>query len=102
VPGPKRSEAGFISRMLCFFNLAGGIYDPDDAGYECATLGDARIMAAQHMAEVIPDQPEAVWAGEEIRLEVTDERQLVLFTIITVGVDAAADAKHPADFRPTV
>ena len=57
-------------------------------------------MAAQHVAEVIRDRPDAVWAGEEVRLEVTDERQMVLFTIIVFGVDAAATAGQPASFRP--
>jgi hypothetical protein len=86
--------------MKCFFHLAGALQDPDDHGAEIATLGDARILAAKHLAEIIRDQPEAVWAGEELRMEVTDERHLVLFTIITFGVDAAAVAGQPASFRP--
>ena len=86
--------------MQCFFNLAGAIYDPDVEGYEVATIDQARVLAAKHIAEVIADRPEVVWAGEEVRMEVTDERQLVLFTIIVAGVDAAAVAGQPSSFRP--
>ena len=86
--------------MMCFFNLAVAIYDPDLEGYEVATIDRARILAAKHIAEVIRDRPNVVWAGEEVRLEVTDERQLVLFTIMVTGVDAAAVAGQPSSFRP--
>jgi hypothetical protein len=86
--------------VLCFFNLAGSVYDPDVIGYEVATIDQARILAAQHVAEIIRDRPEVVWTGEEVRLDVTDERQLVLFTIMVVGVDAAAVAGQPSSFRP--
>jgi hypothetical protein len=86
--------------MLCFFNLAGAVYDPDVIGYDVDTISQARLLAAKHVAEIIADRPEMVWAGEEVRLEVTDERQLVLFTIMVVGVDAAAVTGQPASFRP--
>jgi D-serine deaminase-like pyridoxal phosphate-dependent protein len=86
--------------MLCFFNLAGAVYDPDLEGVEVATIDEARVLAAQNVGEVIRDRPLVVWAGEEIRLEVTDERQLVLFTIVVVGIDAAAAAGQPSSFRP--
>jgi hypothetical protein len=58
------------------------------------------VLAAQSIAEVIRDRPNVVWAGEEVRMEVTDEHQVVLFTIIVAGVDAAADTDHPTSFRP--
>jgi phage terminase large subunit-like protein len=74
--------------MRYFFNLAGAVYDPDNEGLELASLGDARVMAAKHAGEVLHDRPGVVWAGEELRIEVTDERALVLFTLIVVGVDS--------------
>jgi hypothetical protein len=86
--------------VLCFFNLAGAVYDPDVEGMELATLGDARLEAARYIGEVIRDKPDLVWAGEEVRVEVTDEHQLVLFTIVAFGVDAPAANSHPASFRP--
>jgi hypothetical protein len=86
--------------MLCFFNLAGAIYDPDVEGHEVATIDEARVLAAIHAGEVIRDRPDVVWAGDEVRLEITDEHQVVLFTIIVAGVDAAPDESHPSSFRP--
>jgi hypothetical protein len=76
--------------MLCFFNLAGAIYDPDVKGMEMATIGDARVEAARYIGELIRDRPNIVWGGEEVRVEVTDAQQLIWFTIIVVGVDAPA------------
>ncbi|MDP1026298.1 hypothetical protein Q5H91_03665 [Sphingomonas sp. KR1UV-12] len=74
--------------MLCFFNLAGAVYDPDVVGHEVASIDKARVIAAKYLADLIHDRPDVVWAGEEVRVEVTDEDQLVLFTVIAFGVDA--------------
>jgi phage terminase large subunit-like protein len=76
--------------MLYFFNVAGAAYDPDVEGYELASMGDARLMAARHAGELLRDRPGVVWQGEELRVEVTDANQLVLFTVIVIGVDAPA------------
>lgn len=87
--------------MLCFFNLAGAAYDPDVIGMEMATIDEARIQAARFMGELIRDKPNLAWAGEEMRVEVTDESQLVLFTVITFGVDSPAAMHEPSAFRPS-
>ena len=76
--------------MRYFFNLAGAVYDPDVEGYEFATPGEARAHAVIHAAEMIRDHPTVIWSGEDFRVEVTDENQLVLFTVIVVGVIAPA------------
>jgi hypothetical protein len=78
--------------MRFFFNLAGAIHDPDNVGIELESMSAARIMAVQSAAELIRDRPEIVWMGEEARVEVTDSNQLVLFTVIVVGIDSAAAA----------
>ncbi|TRW14951.1 DUF6894 family protein [Glacieibacterium frigidum] len=85
--------------MKCFFNLAGAIYNPDVEGVEIATINEARLEAARFLSGVISDHPDAVWAGDEVRVEVTDANQLVLFTIVAFGIDAAAVAGQPASFR---
>ena len=54
---------------LYFFNIAGAIYDPDVEGVELASMGDARVMAAQRAGELLRDRPGAVWAGEELRID---------------------------------
>jgi hypothetical protein len=79
--------------MLCFFNLAGATYDPDVEGLELPSIVEARLEAARYIGEVIRDRPNLVWAGEEVRVEVTDARQLILFTIIVLGVDAPSSPR---------
>ena len=73
---------------LFFFNIAGAVYDPDVEGIELPSLDEARLMAAKHAGELLRDRPGVVWQGEELRIEVTDAAQMVLFTLITFGVDA--------------
>ena len=81
--------------MRFFFNLASAVYDPDNEGYEFATMSEARMMAAKEVALTLHDRPDLLWLGEEVRLEVTDEHQALLFTVIIVGIDAPA-AQHLA------
>jgi hypothetical protein len=76
--------------MLYFFNIAGATYDPDVEGYEMASMQEARLMAAKHAGEVLRDRPGLAWTGEELRIEVTDSAQLVLFTVIVLGVNSPA------------
>jgi hypothetical protein len=53
-------------------------------------MHEARLMAAKHAGEVLRDRPGLAWTGEELRIEVTDSAQLVLFTVIILGVDSPA------------
>lgn len=81
-----------------FFNLAGAVHDPDNEGYELDDLGQARHEAVRYAAEYIRDRPEVVWLGDELRLEVTNGKGVLLFTLILFGVDAPAAQRptHPA------
>ena len=76
--------------MLYFFNQAGAVYNPDNEGFELASLSDARVEAVRFAASTLRDRPDLAWAGEEYRVEVTDADQLILFTFIAMGVDAPA------------
>jgi hypothetical protein len=76
--------------MRFFFNLAGAVHDPDNLGEELPDLQAARIYAVVQASEVIRNRPELVWAGDEVRIEVTDGTGLILFTVMVVGVNAAA------------
>lgn len=80
--------------MLYFFNLAGAIYDPDVDGVELASIGEARVMGAQHAGELLRDRPGVLWEGEELRIEVTGADQQVLTTILVTAVDDAAAEKE--------
>ena len=79
--------------MLYFFNIAGAIHDPDVQGVKLDSLGAARVLAAQHAGEILRDRPGVVWAGEELRVEVTNPNRLVLFTIIVLGIDAPVSVR---------
>ena len=85
-----------------FFNQYDGVSKPDDNGLEFATIDQARIEAVRYAGEVLRDHPTLVWTGDDFRIEVTDAKQLVLFTIIVVGVDAPAGGRsiNPALRRP--
>jgi hypothetical protein len=76
--------------MLFFFNVAGAVYDPDGEGVEFATISEARIEAVKFAGRMLHDRPDLAWRGEEYRVEVTDQNQLILFTFIALGVDAPA------------
>lgn len=66
-----------------------------------ATIEEARVQAARYLGEVIRHKPGMVWAGEEVRIEVTDEMQVVLFTVAAYGVDAPSTAaQREAGFWP--
>ena len=71
-----------------FFNLAGAVRDRDDMGHELPNLSEARRAAAVAAGEYLRDRPEVAWMGEEFRMEVTNKQGLILFTLITLGVDA--------------
>jgi hypothetical protein len=77
-----------------YFNLAGAAYDPDNVGEELPNMQAARIHSVIHASEVLRERPELVWSGDEVRIDVTDENRLVLFTVIVVGVNAAAALGH--------
>ena len=76
--------------MRLFFNLAGAVHDPDNDGVELPDIGAAREQAVKFAGEYINHRPEAVWLGDELRLEVTDANRLLLFTLIVAGVDSPA------------
>lgn len=76
--------------MRYHFNVVGAINEPDSKGQEFSSLSDARIQAVCFASDYLRTRPELVWLGEEFRVEVTDDRNQMLFTFIAVGVDAPA------------
>lgn len=97
IPAAKRPNCALPNRlerpMRYFFNQIDGEYKLDDEGLEFASLQDARLEAVRYAGEVMRDHPTLIWKGEDFRVEVTDERHLVLFTVMVVGVDAPAGGK---------
>ena len=76
-----------------FFNQFNGEFKRDDEGLEFASLDEARIEPVRYAGEELNDHPTLVWTGEDFRIEVTDAEQLVLFTVIVVGIDAPAGGR---------
>ena len=85
-----RPSRRFRRMALFFFNQAGALYDPDVDGFEFETIAEARVQAVKFAAETLRDRPELAWQGEEYRVEVTDAKQLILFTFVAMGVDSPA------------
>ena len=81
--------------MLFFFNQAGVLHEPDDEGIEFPSMSEARIEAVRFAASMLRDKPELAWLGEEYRVEVTDETDVLLFTFVAIGVDAPAARDLP-------
>lgn len=74
-------------------NQAGAMADSDNEGSELASLSDARIMAERVAGETLGDKPDIIWKGDGLRIEVTNDRGLMLFTVIVRRVDAPAGEK---------
>ena len=73
-----------------FFDVRDGTYYPDEIGSELPGLAAARSAAVTFAGELLRDQGDKFWAGEEWKVEVKDETGLILFTLIFMAVDAAA------------
>jgi hypothetical protein len=76
-----------------FFNQINGVFKPDDDGLEFGTLEAARIEAVRYAGEVLRDHPTLVWQGEDFRVEVTDKKKMLVFTVIVVGIDPPAGGR---------
>jgi hypothetical protein len=63
------------------FRVQDGVSLPDIEGVELADVRAARDEAARLAGAMLTEAPEVFWRGEEWKLEVTDDRQTVLFTL---------------------
>jgi hypothetical protein len=84
---PYRSYLGRLMPRY-FFHLADGERQHDLEGTDLKDLAAARQAAVEHAGEFLRDNPDAVWKHGQWRVEVTDEAQKHLFTVITLAVDA--------------
>lgn len=73
-----------------FFHTANGLRDRDTIGTELPDQATARYHAIKYTGDVMSDDPDVLWDGRDFRVEVTDEQGALLFTIITLAVDAPA------------
>ncbi len=74
--------------MHFYFHTADGGRERDREGVDLADPASARREAIKYAGAVMADQPDVLWDGRDFRVEVTDEKDLLLYTIIMLAVDA--------------
>jgi len=74
--------------MRYFFHTADGSRDRDETGTELPDYDAARKQAVMFAGEYMADNPGVVADRKDFRVEVTDDRNLLLFTVIAVAVPA--------------
>jgi len=78
------------------FHLADGGRDPDNEGVELADIQAARLAAVQFAGDLLRDSPQELWEKGTWRVEVTDERNILLCTVVTLAIDAPTPVLEPA------
>ena len=57
---------------------------------ELEGMDEARIEAARRVGDLLNEHAKQLWADQDWRMDVTDQRGLILFTIQVSAMDAAA------------
>ena len=79
------------------FHCADGHREPDLEGTELADDEAAQHTAIAFAGEVLKYDPKDLWQKGQWRVEVTDAQGALLFTVITLAVDAP----KPIERQPT-
>lgn len=72
-----------------FYNVHDGRDIADVEGCELPTIRAAQAQALTYAGHLLSDLKEDFWCDGEWRMEVTDERGLILFSLHFVGIEAA-------------
>ena len=54
----------------------------------------ARIEAIKFAGLVLQARPTVLWDNRDFRVEVTDDKDMLLFTVITLAIDAPAAGRR--------
>jgi hypothetical protein len=73
-----------------FFSTGGGEREVDEEGLDLRDHAAARVAAIKHAGTIMENEPDVLWDGRDFRVEVADDRGLLLFTIIALAVNAPA------------
>lgn len=76
-----------------YFGSVDGHREPDPEGLDLPDLDAARAMAARYTGDVLKSDPAQVWHNGQWRVEVTDDAGILLFTLLTLAIDAPALAR---------
>jgi len=71
-----------------FFDVHDGISMCDDVGYELPDLEAAKQQAVIFSGDLLRDSGSQFWQGDEWRMDVRDERDLILFSLHFLAVTA--------------
>jgi hypothetical protein len=71
-----------------FFHTQDGVCYPDEHGTELPDLHAARAVAIRTLGEILRDAPKIFEAEMSLRLLVTDEHRLALFSLDVIGCEA--------------
>ena len=78
-----------------FFDLADNNREIDDDGIELPGHAEARREAVIFLGATIRDEPEKIWDGRELRVEVRDEERRLVLTVIALAVDMSREEAGP-------
>jgi hypothetical protein len=70
------------------FNVHDGVSLPDPDGTELATLDAARVEAVRLAGQLLLDSGEEFWSNGDWKVDVTNDRGLILFTLMFSAFDA--------------
>ena len=76
-----------------FFHTADGSRVRDTEGSELKDHGAARIEAIAYLGSCMRESPNVLSDGRDFRVEVTDDTEMLLFTIIALAIDAPASGR---------
>ena len=71
-----------------YFHTADGHRWSDPEGSELPDEQTARVEAVTFAAEVLRGRAEEIWRDGQWRVEVTDDQNALLCTVIVLGIDA--------------
>lgn len=77
---------------LFYFNVQDGASVPDQTGTELPDLTAARHEAVRFAGALLSEDPETFWDGDEWRLNVCDDKGLMLFQLTFFSSDAPSVA----------
>lgn len=70
------------------FGSANGHREPDPDGVMLNDDETAQAYAIRYAGEVLSSEPCALWRSGHWRVEVTDDAGALLFTVVTIAIDA--------------
>jgi hypothetical protein len=73
-----------------FFHTVDGGEHHDDEGIDLAGIAAARVQAVRYGGALLADDPDLLWNGREMRVEVTDEDGRLVATVVMLAIDGAS------------